>query len=391
MRVKTASTLIAYPIDSQFAVFNYLTKSSVKCDAQDLRWLSVATDWTEIEQITQTCGFAAPVAVRTVIGNLIELGLLVEEGSPAAEEDTSYSSSWKLGRAAGFLHFLATDNPYVDNHTSIQGQIEKAKNEPPPPAFWSNSGEKIKLPLPDFSTNAQVYDVMRKRRTNRFGQAKPITLQQLSDCLKSGLGITAFVQTKASVLPLKMTPSGGARNPFEAFVLAKNVTGLAPGSYHYAAIDHTLAAVQRAPDYPFSELLAGQDWADSMPALIVLVASFERTGWKYQNPNSYRVVLIEAGHIAQNIMLAGTCHGLTVCPTAALADTKLKMQLALMEPVHAPIYALAIAHPGVDPDEVIPVEAFLADSVQPNSYSKQVKSSGGICASPVVAAEHSSA
>ena len=28
--------------------------------------------------------------------------------------------------------------------------------------------------------------------------------------------------------------------------------------------------------------------------------------WKYDDPNAYRVVLIEAGHIGQNIMLAAT-------------------------------------------------------------------------------------
>ena len=33
--------------------------------------------------------------------------------------------------------------------------------------------------------------------------------------------------------------------------------------------------------------------------------------------DAYRVVLIEAGHIGQNIMLAATREGLSACPTAA--------------------------------------------------------------------------
>ena len=369
MRVKTASTLVAYPIDHQFAVFNYLTKSAVKCGAEDLRWLTLAPEWIELAELALKIETVPLDSVQAVAKDLVDLNLMVEENSPFAELEASYTSSWKLGRAAGFLHFLATDNPYFDAHTSVQGQIEQAKDDPPPQAFWRNSVASLQLPPPKFANNAQVFDVMQSRRTNRFGLPKPIALQQISNCLKSGLGITAFVKTKASVLPLKMTPSGGARNPYEAFVLAKNVDGLAPGIYHYVAIDHTLAVVNSGIDLPFSELLAGQDWADTMPALVILVATFERTGWKYQNPNAYRVVLIEAGHIAQNMMLAGTCHGLTVCPTAALTDTKLKTLLGLKAPTHAPIYALGIAHPGVDPDEVIPLEKYTRLGIQAHVHA----------------------
>ena len=57
-------------------------------------------------------------------------------------------------------------------------------------------------------------------------------------------------------------------------------------------------------------MVHNQEWADPMVAMIILVAILERTTWKYHDPNAYRVVLIEAGHIAQNIMLACTERGL---------------------------------------------------------------------------------
>ena len=65
--------------------------------------------------------------------------------------------------------------------------------------------------------------------------------------------------------------------------------------------------------------------------------------WKYKDANAYRVVLIEAGHIGQNIMLAATSHGLSACPTAALSHLAIKRLLGLDRLTDAPIYALTLS------------------------------------------------
>ncbi len=85
-----------------------------------------------------------------------------------------------------------------------------------------------------------------------------------------------------------------------------------------------------------------------MPCLILLCAKLDRTMWKYEDANAYRVVLIEAGHIGQNIMLAATRHGLSACPTAALCHSSIKRLLGLDRLTDAPIYALTIAAPAKD-------------------------------------------
>ena len=43
--------------------------------------------------------------------------------------------------------------------------------------------------------------------------------------------------------------------------------------------------------------------------------------WKYPHPTAYRVLLIEAGCISQNISLAASDHQLSTTPTAALNDS----------------------------------------------------------------------
>ncbi len=146
-------------------------------------------------------------------------------------------------------------------------------------------------------------------------------------------------------LPLKMTPSGGARNPFEAYVRVGNVDGIAPGFYHYSAVDQTLGLVAAAPNPPASALLCGQDWWDGAGAVIFLVANFRRTMWKYEHPMAYRAVLIEAGHIGQNVMIAATHHGLCAGPTAFVRDAMLEEILQLDRVMQSVVYALIVGAP----------------------------------------------
>jgi SagB-type dehydrogenase family enzyme len=192
--------------------------------------------------------------------------------------------------------------------------------------------------------------VMNRRRTNREFGAAPITLKQLGDCLFSGLGITGFIETPIpglGPLPLKMTPSGGARNPYEAYVVARNVSSLSPAIYHYSALEHTLGPVAASPEVSIGQILGDQLWADDAAALVLLVAHFDRVSWKYPHFSSYRVVLIEAGHIAQNMALTATSDDLAVAQTCAISD-RLAEELLDLDPINqAAIYAVVIgSRPG---------------------------------------------
>src|SRR5262249_833121 len=122
--------------------------------------------------------------------------------------------------------------------------------------------------------------------------------------------------------------------------------GLEPGFYHYSAFEHTLARLDGTELPKPSELMGGQDWTDDMPCLVILCAQFERTMWKYDDANAYRVVLIEAGHIGQNFMLAATRHGLSACPSAALNHAAIRRSIGRDQKfTHAPIYALTLSKP----------------------------------------------
>jgi SagB-type dehydrogenase family enzyme len=353
MRFKTPQTITTFPHGGEIVVYNYLTKTAITCPSADLYWLTVAPIWTSIDEIALAHPHIERGSLLRELRGLADSGILLQEGTKNAEQEASYTELWELGKAAAVFHFSALDNEFADTSVSVQKQKERAITDPSPILFSRNLGPEISLPAIPASNSKALLNVMMRRRTNREVWPEPITIPQLSECLFSGLGITGFVQTETNILPLKMTPSGGARNPFEAYVWARNIEGLEPGIYHYSALDHTLGKLPTQTNQLPGKLLANQDWANDMPAIVFLVAEIRRTTWKYNDPNAYRVVMIEAGHIAQNIMLTCTDNELTACPTAALCHSKISELLGLKNLTQTPIYALAIGKPKPYADEII--------------------------------------
>jgi SagB-type dehydrogenase family enzyme len=356
MRVKTPQSLVTFPKNDRIVVYNYLTKDAVSCTLNDVYWLMLAGQWTSVEEIIESHAEIEPQSLKQQLLDLVEAGILLEEGSEQAALENTYNKSWEMGIAAGLYHFAALDNEFGTAEDSVAKQKEKNISSPSPALFWKNSGNAYRLPECQMKQTGSLRELMERRRSIRSVLPSTISLEELSDCLFSGLGITGFVQTETALLPLKMTPSGGARNPFEAFVWVKNVEGLEPGIYHYSALEHSLQFASNLPVAAAKNFVQKQDWADDMSAIIFLVAVLERVTWKYNDPNAYRVVMIEAGHIAQNMMLACAYNNLTACPTAALNHTQISDVLGLSSITQTPIYAILVGKPGKNEDQILPVD-----------------------------------
>ncbi len=356
MRIKAPKTIVTFPRDGEILVYNYLTKDSITCAAGDVYWLTTAFNWTEIEDIVNTHPQLEPQSVRAVLQTLIETGMFIVEGSEQARLVETYEKTWEIGPAAALFHFTATDNEFAPEGTSAEVQRRRAEIDPSPILFTVNSKSAIDLPLCYGHEHQSLMNLMKRRRSNRLVKQHSISLEQLSECLYSGLGITGFVKTQTCTLPLKMTPSGGARNPYEGYVWVRKVIGITAGLYHYSALEHTLEKLVSETNLSPSQLMAGQEWTNDMSAVIFLVADLKRTTWKYCDTNAYRVVLIEAGHIAQNIMLTCTNHDLTACSTAALCHSEISRVFSLDSLTKMPLYALTLGHPEVTADTYVEID-----------------------------------
>ncbi len=63
--------------------------------------------------------------------------------------------------------------------------------------------------------------------------------------------------------------------------------------------------------------------------VVVLASVLARVAWRYRSARAYRVVLIEAGHLAQTFCLTATALGLAPFCTGALADSVIEGDLGL--------------------------------------------------------------
>ena len=251
---------------------------------------------------------------------------------------------------AGLYHFSVQDTQFLDHRKTLLHIRERAKVSLSPISYSLNDGSKRTYRLKRVDVSDPVFQVMARRRTVRgLLKKRPVSQTHLAECLYSGLGIMGFFEDRLlGRMPVKMTPSGGARNPYEAYVYALNVRGIDKGVYHYSALENTLQLVNDKKLPKPGVLLSGQNYANNAAAIIFLVANFYRTMWKYQHPTAYRVVLIEAGHIAQNIALTATRRKLTANPTAALQHSLIEKALELKPPLEAVIYGLTVGHPAPD-------------------------------------------
>jgi SagB-type dehydrogenase family enzyme len=285
-------------------------------------------------------------SVGRSVEHLVSLGAAVVEGSEAAERDAEYERVWLWGPVAAAYHFGAQGEVFVSDEDSESMLRELAKVSPSPPLFQKHPAGATVASIPLRESYEEPFRTMARRRTNRVMLDEPVAFEAVSDCFLFSLAVTALLDLPGiGELPLKMTPSGGARNPYEGYLLARRVEGLEPGVYHYSAMERSFALMRDAAPPSFPTLLGEQAWTASAAAVVLLVADFERPMWKYHDPAAYRVTMIEAGHIAQNMLLVATSHGLAGNPTALLSARRVGELLGLRRLTQSPIYAVAIGRP----------------------------------------------
>jgi SagB-type dehydrogenase family enzyme len=115
--------------------------------------------------------------------------------------------------------------------------------------------------------------------------------------------------------------------------------------YHFHAADRVLEPLG-AP-VAFRDLipdLMNQHFLAEAAVLLFFTAVFPRTLEKY-GARGYRYVLIEAGHVAQNVCLLAAELGLSAVCVGGFTDRRINRLLKLDERFEGAVYALAVGHP----------------------------------------------
>jgi len=121
----------------------------------------------------------------------------------------------------------------------------------------------------------------------------------------------------------RTVPSGGARQPFETYLAVNFVEGLNPGIYRYLPFDHKLVLLKK--DDKLTDKLIdcsyGQKFVGQCAVCFIWTAIPYRTEWRY-TLQSEKTILIEAGHICQNLYLACESINAGTCAIAAYHQKK---------------------------------------------------------------------
>jgi SagB-type dehydrogenase family enzyme len=198
-----------------------------------------------------------------------------------------------------------------------------------------------RLTLPDASRTTALSKVLMGRRTwRRFGK-RPIERVELAQLLRLTSGITHWLTVPGlGEVPLKTSPSGGARHPIESYVLVLDVRDVPAGIYRYAPERHELDLLREgATRQELEKLIPKQPWFANAAVVLFFTAVFERTQWRYEFARAYRTVLLEAGHVCQTFLMTATSLGLAPFSTMAIDDARLEALLGVDGISEAVLYA----------------------------------------------------
>ena len=189
------------------------------------------------------------------------------------------------------------------------------------PALDGARGAGVILPDPARTGEVSVERALAQRRSQRSYGTDPLTLDQVGQVLWAAQGISHGDRRTA--------PSAGALYPLTVFLVAGEIQDLPPGVYRYQPGRHGLEGVVEGDRRrALARAALGQDWVRQAPAVLVLVATYDRTTGKYGD-RGRRYVHMEVGHAAQNVYLQAEALGLATVMVGAFRDTAVARVLDL--------------------------------------------------------------
>ena len=222
-------------------------------------------------------------------------------------------------------------------------------------SMLSNDGDDTPLPSKEYpnlpfsklpppaDVDESMTNLIRERCSCREFSVDPISTTDISTLLHHALGIWGKDYWGASEFLERPAPSGGGMYPLELYILSKNITDLKPGVHHYTPNAHGLEEIREVelPENLLRYLFMGQYPVTQASCIILIAADTNRSMKKYGD-RGYRYLLLEAGHVAQNINLVSTGLGLQSLNIGGFFDDELAQLCCLDQESEILLYAVAI-------------------------------------------------
>ena len=185
--------------------------------------------------------------------------------------------------------------------------------------------------------------LLQRRRSTRSFLPVPLALSELAAVLQAAYGVVEVDRADAGgVTQRRSVPSAGALFPLDVYVFLRRVEGLEPGLYRYDGETASLDLLRAGDQFEtLQPTLYTSPLMEDANVVLALAATFGRTQAKY-GPRGYRYILLEAGHVGQNVCLRAVELGLSSLCMGGFADSRLNQVLELDPRRAGVVYAVAI-------------------------------------------------
>lgn len=261
--------------------------------------------------------------------------LIYNDGVPAYDDPAeNYFEASKLTRPG--LPWETPGIPMLLNSPDLQSISRRAGRR-----YASRPFIGFECPPPLHGT---LHDALYRRRSAPSFSALAVSADELHSVLHHSYGSYAINAHEKR----RNTPSGGALYPLDIFVLTHRVNGLTDNTlYHYDPFRNGFALIDEHPDIDkLHKSTMIPDVAEQAAVTLIISATMWRSRFKYSQ-RSLRFILMEAGHLAQNLLLTATSLDLATRLFGGFVDDEVTDILVDHNGVDdAPVYMIMLGQPG---------------------------------------------
>ena len=186
----------------------------------------------------------------------------------------------------------------------------------------------IALPAPLRTGGMSLNDALAHRRSIRSFQSTKLTLAELSQLLWAAQGVTDDKGHRTA-------PSAHAQYYLHLYLAQPD------GFFEYLPAAH---ALHQLSDKDLRAALSSQATVQAAPVVFLIAGEYDRASKGTDRETGLRLVNLEAGHAAQNLLLEATALNLGAVPVGGV-DPKQAAQAASLPVAITPIYLVPVGHP----------------------------------------------